>query len=114
MVTGSPQPIVQVLRTASKDGGERGVLTLQYSDICIDPPCMMQHIKSPLLEAPSHPIYTLWCISTVDCLCDRYNGIGNLLPLQLGRIPSLRALFLQGTVGLNGHATPYGGHVTSF
>ena len=44
-----------------------------------------------------------------SCFYYSYNGIGSLVPLQLGRIPSLRALFLQGkaVLDLNGHVTAW-------
>lgn len=35
-------------------------------------------------------------LKNLEVLHLAYNGIANLLPLQLGRIPSLKALFLQG------------------
>ena len=35
-------------------------------------------------------------LKNLEVLHLAYNGIASLLPLQLGRIPSLKALFLQG------------------
>lgn len=37
-------------------------------------------------------------LNSLEVLHLAYNGIINLVPLQLGRIPSLRALFLQGAI----------------
>lgn len=54
--------------------------------------CMQsQHLSRDSLPASGQ------VLSSLEVLHLAYNGIVNLVPLQLGRISSLRALFLQGT-----------------
>ena len=53
--------------------------------------CLQQSCREPL--PPSSQV-----LNSLEVLHLAYNGIVNLVPLQLGRISSLRALFLQGTI----------------
>ena len=41
---------------------------------------------------------TCQCSQCVFCYVASYNGIKDLIPLQLSRLPSLKALFLQGSL----------------
>ena len=100
-----------VPRYDSKDGGLHGNQTVS---------CMAMWIHSQTDQKyPSTKMYMYpwaWTATTfmtcsiwfsAVCLCYSYNGIGSLVPLQLGRIPSLRALFLQGkpVLDLNSQVT---------
>lgn len=62
--------------------------------------CLNHNRIECLFHSREPPPPTSLVLKSLEVLHLAYNGIANLVPLQLGRISSLKALFLQGTVML--------------